>query len=108
MFNYSNDINQQGLKMNKLEEAEKQIEQLTKERDELKEELIRESALCLRRLDINMKIQEQLQAEKQKVKEMREGVKKVKKLVKENKDRRQVNTIRKTFVIKELEKLLNQ
>ena len=37
MFNYSNDINQQGLKMNKLEEAEKQIEQLTKENERLRE-----------------------------------------------------------------------
>jgi len=37
VFNYSNDINQQGLKMNKLEEAEKQIEQLTKENERLRE-----------------------------------------------------------------------
>ena len=49
----------------------KGIEQLTKERDELKEDLIRESALSLRRLNINMKIEEQLQDVKKERDELR-------------------------------------
>ena len=72
MFNYSNDINQQGLKMNKLEEAEKQIEQLTKERDEFKEdgEILRKQMKSRQEHDDehHTRLLKKLQAEKQKVK----------------------------------------